>query len=258
MAGRLSCFAVYIEPTAPVIMGRRMNLDALLAALLLQRFRDAGIEEDEALRRAHSEIPLSRTKSVYAGSSALFPRTQTHSRTRYGSLQKHIAAIPNFDTVIAKSLSEKRKVERFDRIEGIYQTFGSVFLSYDLHRPTPEEMDHGFGIWFVGYGDRDETEKLMIDGLNYIGAKRTPIYTPVFYEAIPSKSPGLLGHDGSVLRPIPQSDGDPGSMKFSQAFERYHPPYWRSSLASDPVLCYVPPTTMWRNVGEIKRSIGVL
>ncbi len=138
MAGPMNCFAIRIEPTMPVILGKRLNLDAILAFLLLQRLRAEGVDEYDALQRAHTEIPLARVNSVFAGSSALIRKTTTNQRTVYGSLQRHVTAIPNVETLLEKNASASRRSggREFDKIEKRYQTIVSNFEYYDLHKPN--------------------------------------------------------------------------------------------------------------------------
>jgi hypothetical protein len=252
-------FAIEIEPMAPVILGRRLNLDAILAYLLLQKLRDAGVDEADALCRAHAEIPLWQTKGVYSGSAALVPRTQVTQRIIYGSFHRFITAMPNFDMFEPNPMT-RANGRQFEKVEKTYQTFVSMHDEYHLHRPNREvDGDRQWGLWFAGFGDRAAVEDLM-SGLRYIGAKRTPIRKPIFHDARPSEMPGLLGHDGTVLRPVPVST--PGFVPtgdYDCAYERFRPPYWQQShLAGDPVFCYIPSQIMRRDLGEIKHAIGVV
>jgi hypothetical protein len=225
------------------------------------------VDEAEALHRAHDEIPLARSHGVFAASSALVPRTRVTKRTMFANFQRHLITIPNFEDVVHKEPATRANSRPIEKIEKRYQAIRTDFDLYHLHRPVASEMedyrvpaaqqigDHGWGIWFVAHGDRERVEDLLGD-LRYIGAKRMPILKPEIIEAAPTDLPGLLGHDGTVLRPVPCAS-DFAPEKFTRSFERYRPPYWHSSLAADPVLCYVPPQTMWPNEGRIKQMIGV-
>lgn len=249
-------FAIYIVPKQPVILGRRMNLDAILAYLLFERLLSDGVPDDEALVRAHTEIPLEKVNSVFAGSSAMVPRVRVKERTIYGSFQRFVTALPNFDMFEAK-VTQRVDAHPFDKIEKTYQTVKSVHHEYHLQQSHNDGSE--YGIWFAGYGDRDRVKNLM-DDLRHIGAKRAPIQQPEFFDARPTSSPGLIGHDGTVMRPVPCDSGfEPEPGKFGQSFERSLPPYWgRSVLARDPVQCYVPPQLVWQSSHEIQRVIGVI
>ena len=235
-------FAICVRPEMPVILGRRLNLCALLGYQLLNQLRDQGVDDQEAIQRANRDIPLAQSHGVFCGSSALIARCPTSYFTVIGSLERHLVAIPDVEIMLEKNIPKRKTSREFDRVNKRYQNILTRYEQYHI------ETDQG--IWFAAYGDRAKIEELLT-GLRVIGTKRRQVSSVDFYDAEPSAHPGLVGHDGTVLRPVPCSSGLTVS-KFAIADERYRPPYWQGEQER----CYVPPRVTWDNVGQITRAIG--
>jgi hypothetical protein len=243
-ATTMTSFAVCIRPNAPVILGRRLNLCALLAHRLLDHLRDLGIEEDEALRRAHAEIPLAEAHGVYCGSSAMIARCPTSTHTVIGSLDRHLLAVPDVHTMVQPNEQKRSGMREFDLVS---KRFQNEMTRYQQHHVDPDT-----GIWFTGHGDRTKVEMLLAD-LKLIGTKRRPVRAVEFYEAEPSPLSGIVSHDGTVLRPVPCSSRlQPKHYRIAE--ERWRPPYWKGPQTR----CYIPPVATWDNGGQIEHLIGVV
>lgn len=243
----MSTFAIRVEPQMPVLLGRRLNLCGLLAHRLVERLISKGVEQDEAIRRGNSEIPLAQSHGVFAGSSALIQRCVVTSFSISGSFERHLLAIPEPETIIARNEMKRKNSRPFDMVAARY---GNLFNTYDQHHVNGVD---GGGIWFMAHGDRPAVESLL-SGLKRIGAKRRPVVSVTFYDAESSELPGIVGHDGTLLRPVPCSSGFTPPGKFATAEETFRPPYWNGARQ----MCYVPPSLMWDSVGRIRHAIGVV
>ena len=150
MASSNLAFVVRIGLKSPIIPGRRLMLDALLAGLLFARTGDPA--------RAVEEIPLARVGETWCSSQAL--------------LEGPCATVP---TVYAMALRAERDLSpgsvrpdgrggKFQRIEtkrGPYQNRLTEMLTYEAR-----------AVWFCGRGDLDAIRGLLED-VPTIGKKRS-------------------------------------------------------------------------------------
>jgi CRISPR type IV-associated protein Csf3 len=95
---------------------------------------------------------------------------------------------------------------------------------------------------FYGYGDIDETARLM-GFLTNLGARRAAGGGEIHsFRIVPvERDYSVIGHDGYPARPIPVSEID-GRDDWFRTDATYRPPYWDVSRAD---ICYMPPPERW-------------
>ncbi|WP_296716816.1 hypothetical protein [Tistrella sp.] len=208
-------FVVRIQLSSPVILGKRLALDGLLAALLFERTND--------IDTAHQAIPLARWGSVWRGSAALIEGPAPIREVVVIQALK-----PQHELSPSNLLPGRRGFPRMDVASGPFRNQMSKYISYD----TP-------AIWYTGCGDIPAVSGLLADVTN-IGTKRTSGYGEVHsvdIEEIDFDRAGLTFVDGTPARAIPADEwATISNLEAEMAYEPIEPPYWRSPH----VLCAVP------------------
>ena len=212
-------FLVKMDLCAPVILGRRLTLDALLASQIYER--------TGCVETAHETIPLERIGEIWTGSQA-FVDGYVPSRmvTVIGSLRADHDLTPD---IIAPS-GRRKTFPTVESNRGDYKNFMSIYRTHEA--PC---------VWFSGRGDVDAVTELL-NGVSGIGTKRSHGYGQVVRVHVRAVSgenqyAGLKLADGSPARPIPAAFWQDISDKSALiSAERFKPPYWDGKS----VLCAVP------------------
>jgi hypothetical protein len=230
-------FVVSIAVETPIIFGRRSNLDAILAALLVEKFRLQGMNEVAAIDLAHRSIPLDFEHGVYLGSSALIPSCKVQTCTFVNSLQRHINEMVAPEQFIRPNDSTRKNGRKFD---GLGTPIMNQYEAHDVHQD-------GMYVRYLGRGDHAAVADLLAS-VEFIGKKRSIGYGKVktitceLIETYPNF--GLMTPNGTILRPVPKSALEQTETRptdFAMAFESVIPPYWKTAKQ----LCYVPPRQTW-------------
>lgn len=215
--GEHEAFVVRVGLSSPIIPGRRLTLDGLLAAILHERCGD--------IDRAHSEIPLAQHYGVWAGSAALLEGPAPCETVQViGALRAETEMSPE---IVAPN--GKRGYPRFDVKRDDYKNSMSEYQAF----ATP-------AIWFTGTGDVEAVAGLLMDA-PFIGTKRSSGYGQVAsVDVVPAPGDALAGirfSDGTPARAIPMSLwGRFSNHNPARAYERVRPPYWKG----DYVECAIP------------------
>lgn len=235
----ITSFAISIKFDTPFINGQRSNLDAVLANIIYNQNRLAGMDELMAIEHAHSHVPLVSHGKVYAGSSAMVPYSKTHAVVMISSMMSHLQA----DVKPEDALRPKKVVRSTSTLfEGIPGNLMNIYQASEVPDNVP--------ICYLGRGDMTKVDELLdvvrSDGL---GKKRSIGYGKVRSLAVEAIEDyefcGMVSSDGTVLRPIPKDVLDNLPVKpehFALAFETFQPPYWKG----ERTICYVPPQRKWK------------
>ncbi len=213
-------FFVRMTLSSPLILGSRLSLDGLLAAMEYQRSGD--------LARAHDGLPLERTLGVWRGSAAIAVTPTGASRFGKISFQQSMRPATLDASIFVPG---KRGIPKIDVGRGQYGN------TMDWRSSVEASL-----VYFSGRGDVDAVDALL-DGIDFIGAKRAHGFGRVEacrVEAVGADYDhfGLKFSDGSPARPVPMAawaeiDGDANT---DQGLERVCPPYWRGEMQP----CAVP------------------
>jgi hypothetical protein len=212
-------FTLRLQLASSVIVGRRLTLDALLAALIFERTGDP----DEA----HSTIPLSRPGGVWAGSAALL---EGPAPVRPVSVIQALKA--RLDVTPDMVRPGKRGYPRVEEARGPYRNRMTDYKAYDAA-----------AVWFTGTGDIDRVREL-VEHVPGVGAKRTSGYgrvESVILRRGGTDAAGIAFADGSPARPVPLDAWQArGGARADTALEACRPPYWDGTR----VLCALPTHTV--------------
>lgn len=206
---------VTLTLASPVVTGGGyMTLDALLAAVLFDRYGD--------LDRAHSEIPLRNVQGLWHGSAAFVEKTDVGRIAFVANLR----AMHDLDA----ALIAKNKAGRVHRAIGLKRRsdFGAVMNSYKLFA-APH-------ISWYATGDAEKVEALL-HGIEFIGKRRASGYGQVSGVRIEKDDlDGVIGHFGEPLRPVPVEMFN-GAGTSLRADAGWRPAYWHPL---NRVICFVP------------------
>lgn len=210
-------FVIKISMATPVIPGRRLLLDGLLAALIYER--------TGSVERAHAEIPLDRSSGVWAGSQAFIDgNSPLRGVMIVGSIRADMEITPD----MIRPNGGRKALPRIDSARGDYQNSLSEYTSINAD-----------AVWFCGTGDVAAVKDLLSDASG-IGTKRSVGYGQVSridVREVTGHHVGLALADGSPARPVPVSIwGKLSNQRAALNAERFQPPYWQGDYA----LCAVP------------------
>lgn len=204
----------------PIIQGKRLNFDSLLAGLNFQEYED--------IYRAISEVPLEKIGPVFAASS-LFMKGPVYSSEHkiMGGLRVATLDPSLFKTKLRNHKPSGQKIPFYPRTDtqrGPHQNISSNF-----------QMASTTEIYFFARGDRARIEQLVGD-LQFIGTKRNVGFgeiTSVTIEALESVWPHfpILMPDGTPARPLPLDFFQTiSNADYVDSFERYAPPYFSGDI----------------------------
>lgn len=208
-------FTLRLQLATSVITGRRLTLDALLAALIFERTGDP----DEA----HATIPLARPDGVWAGSAALL---EGPAPVRPVSVIQALKA--RLDITPGMVRPGKRGYPRVEEARGPYR-----------NRMTDYKAHDAAAVWFTGRGDIDRVREL-VEHIPAVGAKRSSGHGKV--DAVQLRrggidDAGIAFADGTPARPVPVEVWEArGGKRADTALEACRPPYWNGTR----VLCALP------------------
>lgn len=233
-------FAIRASLRTPAIIGRRLCLDALLAAQEYLRHGDAD--------RAHAGIPLRLHHGVWCGSAAwLEGPVIVGQEVRTQSLRAQT------DLSLREIAPGHRKGQPF--LPKIQVASGPY-----RNRQTVYRTVAAAAVWWTGEGDLDAVRALL-SPVTAIGTKANVGHGSVAAWEFVKLPPGAFisgwtDVDGQAVRPVPaEAWAAAGLPRDDQvlAVETWSPPYWQST----PTTCVVPPAPMTGSLREIQRRIGL-
>lgn len=224
-------FAVQIKLASSIIIGQRLTLDAILAALIFERTRD--------VEAAHTTIPLSKRHGVWSGSAALL---EGLAPIRNVSVIQSLRA--KLDLTPDMIAAGKRGYPRIETARGNYRNQMSNYVAHDVET-----------VWFSGHGDVEAVRDLLT-GIHGIGTKRNVGYGKVIkvdVSQIDDDNAGIAFSDGTPARPIPADAWIArNGIDCDMTAEAYCPPYWNGERK----LCAIPRHQIVE-ANRVKRLIGV-
>lgn len=210
-------FIVRLTLASSVIIGRRLTLDAVMAALLFER--------DGDIVRAHEDLPLVRETGVWHASQAFLEGPAP------ATLISQVQSMPAHRVEGDEFSSASGGRVRLDPAKGRYRNRLTRYLSYDAP-----------AAWFVGYGDLEAAHQLMTTA-HSLGARRNQGFgqvsrVEVAPVALRRTRPAWILADGTPARPVPaelwREIGGAGDVDWG--YETFTPPYWSGEQA----LCALP------------------
>ena len=208
-------FSLTVKLKSPLITGGGyMTLDALLAAIIFDQYGDVD--------RAHSEIPLKNSDSLWHGSAAVYEHIAIGKQVFVANLR----AMHDLDI----ELIARNKLGKTHKALGLgrRRDFGAVLNAYRIL--TIDEIT-----WY-GEGDVDTVSDL-ISRINFLGKRHANGYGEIDSFSIDdSDLDGLTDHMNQPLRPIPEDlfKGDINSLRADTAWK---PAYWHPD---NRAICFVP------------------
>lgn len=208
-------FTIRMALSSSVIVGQRLTLDGILAALIFARTKN--------VETAHNAIPLRNVQGVWAGSAALIEGpAPIRSVAVIQSLRAKLDVSPD---MIAAG---KRGYPRIETARGNYRNQMTSYIAHDAD-----------AVWFTGRGDIDKVKALLMD-IPAIGAKRNIGYGKVVQVDLVqtgADNSGIAFSDGSPARPVPADAwASWNGIDCEMAMEACCPPYWGGVR----VLCAIP------------------
>ena len=203
------------ELKTPIIMRGFLTFDALMGALLFEKYED--------VEKAHANIPIRCEEGLYHASAAQIGDFEKGAVSFIASLRADHDIHPDLLLKNKEGTNTHRKMKRTKR-----EAYGNVKNDY-LTINTPKVF------WDVE-GDGDQIRELLKNAM-FIGKKRTAGYGEITnWHFDDSLNNGLLSPDNKPMRPIPVQlyEGDK-SLPISDA--AWKPAYWNpENIAA----CYAP------------------
>lgn len=201
--------------SSPIILRGFLTFDALLGALLFEKFED--------VEKTHNAIPILSENGLFHASAAQLEPVASQPLLMVANLRADHTLNPDLIKKNRDGTKLHRKLGRKRR-----QHFGAVLNSYRAITTTSVSWDV--------VGDAEKISAL-VKRTYFIGTKRSSGYGEVSQWDISSgTNDGLIGIDKQPLRPIPvdQFTGDTSLPMIDTAWK---PAYW------DPenrAMCYAP------------------
>lgn len=203
------------ELKTPVIIQGYLTFDALMGALLFERYED--------VEKAHNDIPIKSEHGLFHASAA-----QVESIDRGGiALAANLRANHDLDPNLIKKNKTGNKLHRRLGLKR-RSDYGTVLNSYRTITATKISWDV--------VGDYDKIFDLLGSAF-FIGKKRTAGFGEIIkWSPENIETDGLLGADQNPLRPIPveRFKGDKSLPIMDTAWK---PAYWNPE---NRAACYAP------------------
>lgn len=227
-------FVAEIQTVTPLILGKRLVGDSLLAGIAFERHGD--------WRRAIAELPIEAREGVPQMSVALPYNSSTRNATSVTFIRS-IMRDMDHDPDLADMLIKMPPKSKLTTETGPFSNLSNTYTTRDITK-----------LYFIGRGDINGVLALLTDA-TFIGSQRAKGYGEVATVAVwKVNNPAAEGNPwfgivgkrngrNAALRPIPKRLESilPPNLDGILSNETWHNPYWpgHESAVSEP--CFVPP-----------------